>query len=164
MNSSKSLYERLGVSRDAELEEIHSAFRRLSKTFHPDTTTLPEAYAAQQFQLICNAYELLSDPSRRKLYDSTLPKSESSLSQSISSSPIYSTNTQISGVLRPLSGGEWFALMLLAITLLFSLLVGIGLAFLNGRQLQTLPSWLDVDQTMTIYHLRTFLNVDITFS
>ena len=39
----------LGVSADAELEEIKSAYRRLSKLYHPDTTQLPLEIAAQKF-------------------------------------------------------------------------------------------------------------------
>lgn len=39
----------MGISSDAELEEIKSAYRRLSKQYHPDSTQLPLEIAAQKF-------------------------------------------------------------------------------------------------------------------
>ena len=43
-------YARLGVSVRADPEQLRQAFRRQSKTLHPDTTALPAALAAQRFQ------------------------------------------------------------------------------------------------------------------
>ncbi|KAG0577037.1 hypothetical protein KC19_5G126700 [Ceratodon purpureus] len=47
--ASDSHYTYLGVSSNAELEEIKSAYRRLSKLYHPDSTQLPLEIAAQKF-------------------------------------------------------------------------------------------------------------------
>ena len=55
-------YERLGVSRGADVDTVRQAFRRLSKAVHPDTTRLPAEDAARQFQLLRDAYEQLTDP------------------------------------------------------------------------------------------------------
>lgn len=39
----------MGISADAEIEDIKAAYRRLSKQYHPDTTSLPMEIAAQKF-------------------------------------------------------------------------------------------------------------------
>ena len=49
--------------------EIKSKYRELSKLYHPDTTSLPEAQAAAKFMELREAYETLSDESKRKYYD-----------------------------------------------------------------------------------------------
>jgi uncharacterized protein involved in exopolysaccharide biosynthesis len=45
-------------------------------------------------------------------------------------------------VRRALSGGEWLALLLLALALVFSLVLGVGLALARGAAFSTWPSWL----------------------
>ena len=45
------------------------------------------------------------------------------------------------GVRRALSGGEWLALLLLAVALLLSLVLGVGLAWMRGAELVQWPSW-----------------------
>lgn len=60
-----TLYEILGVSKDATKAEIKVAYRELSKTCHPDTATPDE----EKFKAITNAYEVLSDDVRRAKYD-----------------------------------------------------------------------------------------------
>ena len=46
------------------------------------------------------------------------------------------------GERRPLSGGEWFALLLLGLALLLSLVLGLGVAGVQGRAWQVSPDWL----------------------
>ena len=66
--SSQSLYEVLGVKRDASADEIRNAYRKLAKQFHPDLNPgKPEAEA--RFKSISAAYDLLSDPEKRGRYD-----------------------------------------------------------------------------------------------
>ncbi len=60
-------YELLGVSRDASHAEIKRAFRRLAREVHPDVSDAPDA--APRFRALTEAYEVLSDPERRRLYD-----------------------------------------------------------------------------------------------
>ncbi|HET9289228.1 MAG TPA: J domain-containing protein [Gaiella sp.] len=60
-------YELLGVSRDASHSEIKSAFRRLARELHPDVSAEPDA--DRRFRAVAEAYEVLSDPERRRAYD-----------------------------------------------------------------------------------------------
>lgn len=60
-------YETLGVSRDADKEEIKRAYRRLARKYHPDVNK--ETGAEERFKEINRAYEVLSEPEIRERYD-----------------------------------------------------------------------------------------------
>lgn len=60
-------YKTLGVSRSATQEEIHRAYRKLARQYHPDVNK--EAGAEKQFKQVSEAYEVLKDPEKRKRYD-----------------------------------------------------------------------------------------------
>jgi curved DNA-binding protein CbpA len=60
-------YELLGVSPDASPEEIHSAYRRLARRYHPDLNAGGDAGA--RFNELSDAYEVLHDPTQRASYD-----------------------------------------------------------------------------------------------
>ena len=147
-----SHYDFLGVSPSADAETLHQAFRRLSKELHPDTTALPSKDAAQQFQQLCEAYETLSDPSRRKIYDKSLVPKTSSISRFTENSNLSANFSSQSvkriELRRPLSGGELFALILLVLTFVLSLLVGLAVGLAQGRELQVRPSWMLPEQTI----------------
>jgi len=68
MTVKKDYYELLGVSRNASPEEIKRAFRRLAFQCHPDHNN--EEGSAERFKEINEAYEVLSDTSKRAKYDS----------------------------------------------------------------------------------------------
>lgn len=70
--SSASHYQFLGVSAEADMEEIKAAYRRLSKEYHPDTTALPLKTASEKFMELREAYNVLSNEERRRFYDWTL--------------------------------------------------------------------------------------------
>jgi len=57
----------LGVSPDATADEIKKAYRKLARKYHPDVNKSPEA--EEKFKEINAAYEILSDPQKRKQYD-----------------------------------------------------------------------------------------------
>lgn len=58
-------YEVLDVSREADTAEIKSAHRRLALKWHPDKNLDNSEEAKEQFQVVQNAYEVLSDPQER---------------------------------------------------------------------------------------------------
>mmetsp|Transcript_30372 Transcript_30372/g.73923 ORF Transcript_30372/g.73923 Transcript_30372/m.73923 type:complete len:372 (-) Transcript_30372:245-1360(-) len=64
----KDYYKILGVRRKANDREIKSAYRKLSKKYHPDKNP-GDKKAENLFQEVANAYEVLSDKEKRKIYD-----------------------------------------------------------------------------------------------
>jgi curved DNA-binding protein CbpA len=72
MKSGGDYYAVLQVSRAAGVADIQKAYRRLAKQFHPDHAG---TQATGAFRTIQEAYEVLSDPTRRKRYDQSLPTS-----------------------------------------------------------------------------------------
>jgi len=64
----KDYYQILGVSRNASQEEIKRAYRRLAMKYHPDKNP-GDKEAEEKFKEISEAYQVLSDPERRKIYD-----------------------------------------------------------------------------------------------
>jgi curved DNA-binding protein len=63
----KDYYAILGVPRNATQEEIKRAYKRLARQYHPDVNKSPEA--EEKFKEINEAYAVLSDPEKRKIYD-----------------------------------------------------------------------------------------------
>lgn len=65
--SKRDYYEVLGIDRTASDSEIKKAYRKLSKKYHPDVNDAPDA--ADKFKEVSEAYEVLSDPQKKAMYD-----------------------------------------------------------------------------------------------
>lgn len=64
----RDYYEVLGVGQDASATEVKRAFRRLARELHPDVND-HDPEAEEKFKAAAEAYEVLSDPERRRVYD-----------------------------------------------------------------------------------------------
>ena len=64
----RDYYEVLGLSKGAEDKEIKRAYRKLAKKYHPDTNP-GDKEAEKKFKEVTEAYSVLSDPEKKKLYD-----------------------------------------------------------------------------------------------
>ncbi len=145
-----SHYQLLQLPMGASAEELRRAFRSLSKQYHPDTTSLPAVEAEPAFQRLQQAYAVLSDPEARRRYDAQLrlaalaaAAAAGSRAAAVATRPPVppALGTGPDSVRRALSGGEWLALLLLGLALLFSLVLGVGLAWARGAALAEWPSW-----------------------
>src|SRR3954463_3001827 len=68
-------YSTLGVSRGASQDDIQKAYRKLARKYHPDMN--PDDKAAQKkFKEVQQAYDVLSDDKKRKMYDQFGPQFE----------------------------------------------------------------------------------------
>jgi len=67
MRVANDYYGVLGVRRDADPDEIKKAYRRLARELHPDVN--PDPQTQERFKEITQAYEVLSDPGKRQMYD-----------------------------------------------------------------------------------------------
>lgn len=68
MATKRDYYETLGVNKSADKEAIKRAYRKLAKKYHPDTNA-GDAHAEEMFKDVTEAYNVLSDEKKRKLYD-----------------------------------------------------------------------------------------------
>ena len=64
----KDYYSTLGISKQASQDEIKKAYRKKALEFHPDRNP-DNPKAEEQFKKISEAYEVLSDEGRRRIYD-----------------------------------------------------------------------------------------------
>jgi molecular chaperone DnaJ len=67
MSVATDYYAALGVGREASADEIKKAYRRLARELHPDVN--PDPVTQERFKEITQAYEVLSDPQKRQMYD-----------------------------------------------------------------------------------------------
>ena len=88
--SGKDFYATLGVGQDDSEEEVGKAYKELARKYHPDVNHDPEA--AVKFKQITEAYDVLSTPDQRKLYD-TIRK--------------YFTFYTLRGFNKKATGGQW---------------------------------------------------------
>jgi len=81
----KDYYLVLGISRTADIRKIKKAYRTIAKCSHPDVSQTHET--SERFQEIKEAYETLSDESKRKKYDEELSKEQTILNSSRKKAP-----------------------------------------------------------------------------
>lgn len=63
----KDFYKILGITHESNEDEIKKAYRKLALKFHPDKNSDPDA--EDKFKEIAEAYEVLTDPQKRSVYD-----------------------------------------------------------------------------------------------
>ncbi|MEA5468596.1 J domain-containing protein [Spirulina sp. 06S082] len=141
-----SYYARLGLHPSASVIEIRRSYWRLSKRYHPDTTTLPPEIATVKFQKLNEAYAILSDREGRLLYDSQIGYSRfyvvqprSHFSWQEEEEEEYSNTAYLDPSDRPLSGGELFALFILGVTFLSCILLAIAVGLTRGETALQIP-------------------------
>src|ERR1700689_1198962 len=61
-------YQTLGVGREADTEEIRTAYRQLARKHHPDLNPGDKA-AEDRFKKVQEAYDILSEPKKKQMYD-----------------------------------------------------------------------------------------------
>ena len=66
--ASSDYYQNLGVPRGAKAEEIRKAYRRLARKYHPDVNPGDKS-AEERFKKVQEAYDVLSDPKKKQMYD-----------------------------------------------------------------------------------------------
>ena len=91
----KSLYESIGVAKDATPTEIKKAYHRMALKLHPDKNP-DNPDAAKQFQTLQKVYGVLGDVDKRKTYDETGASTTPS-SPETSSTPSTSTTGECTG-------------------------------------------------------------------
>lgn len=126
-------YKLLGVKPTASESDIRQAYRQKSKLYHPDTTSLPPAIAAEKFEQLKEAYTALSDSASRGQYDR---------SQVVRRSPpakITVSTANLDPKQRPLSAGEVFALFLLGITFAACLALALVVGTAHSEEWKTSP-------------------------
>lgn len=124
-------YQILGVSPWATERDVRRAYRQLSKQYHPDISPLNPAEALEKFKQINEAYATLTHPLKRTRYDQSIGFSRTSVIQPRSAAdeigPQYrgTRKPQRDAILsdRPLSATELFALFILGIAFVASLLL-----------------------------------------
>jgi len=69
MSEKRDFYEVLGINRSASADEVKKAYRKLARQYHPDANPDNREEAREKFKEVSEAYDILSDTEKRKLYD-----------------------------------------------------------------------------------------------
>ena len=146
MKGDITYYKILGVKQNASNHELRKAFCKLSIELHPDTTSLELEDAKDKFQKVLEAYENLSNPNLRKIYDEKLRENSKKLNNTnlniVNTLVMDANNQRTVGNRRPFSNGEIFSLFLLIIVIFVSLLLAIIIASFTGKEIESIPTWI----------------------
>ncbi|MEB3278262.1 MAG: DnaJ domain-containing protein [Lyngbya sp.] len=134
-------YDLLGLHPSASSIDIRRAYRELSKRYHPDTTELSKATATAKFQQLNEAYATLSNPERRLAYDLKIRYSRYNVIQpsdplnrsQASGSKRASSSAYLDPTDRPLSAGELFAVLMMALSLIACLILAIAIGLTRSE-------------------------------
>ena len=66
---SNKYYEILGINKDATEDEIKDGYKKMARKWHPDKNPQNKDEATEKFKMISEAYNILSDPSKKEIYD-----------------------------------------------------------------------------------------------
>src|SRR5258706_15322495 len=102
----EDFYKILGVKRDAKPDEIKKAYRRLGRKYHPDVNPGDKG-AEDRFKQMSEAFDILSDPKKRKVYDRFGESSDSLANATATGATPGSTYTR--GAPFDFSGFDWGA-------------------------------------------------------
>ena len=91
MAQKRDYYEVLGVSKTATDDELKKAYRKLAKQYHPDANPNNKEEAEKKFKEINEAYETLSNPQKRKMYDQFGPDGPQGFGGGAGGANYYST-------------------------------------------------------------------------
>uniref|UniRef100_A0A8B9I5E3 DnaJ heat shock protein family (Hsp40) member B8 n=1 Tax=Anser brachyrhynchus TaxID=132585 RepID=A0A8B9I5E3_9AVES len=70
-------YKVLGLQKNASQDDIRKSYRRLALKWHPDKNSSNKEEAEKKFKAVAEAYEVLSDPQKRSLYDRSFKENRS---------------------------------------------------------------------------------------
>ncbi|MFM2311031.1 MAG: hypothetical protein RLZZ04_307 [Cyanobacteriota bacterium] len=98
-NNKDNYYFILGVAQNASPKEIKLAFRRLARQYHPDLNP-NDSVSAEKFKLISQAYDVLSDTTKRLRYDRNIPRSQPATPRK---------NQQTSSTNNPITDQDYYA-------------------------------------------------------
>lgn len=132
--AANNYYKVLGITPWANERQIRTAYRDLSKLYHPDTTKLRAEVSLEKFKELNQAYATLSNPDRRKFYDQSI---QFSRSYTVSSQPQKHQPLSYDNGLpneRPLSSGELFAIFIFGSSIVVCMGLAIAVAILRGDQ------------------------------
>lgn len=136
MQTNKDLYKVLGLPREASQDDVQQAHRKLVRKYHPDAN--PEDHSAEErFKEIQQAYEVLSNPQKRREYDKrshTASREDSRISgagagRRTGAGATYTSSEQVTrsgGLLFSLGYLLGIALVVLVIALLIVLVLGLA--------------------------------------
>lgn len=99
VNEQNGYYTILGVTKTADLASLKVAYRSIARNVHPNKNRAPNACKA--FQLVGNAYSILSDPDQREAYDEDMRQQESQKPAATSSATSSSSSTNGTEAPRP---------------------------------------------------------------